>query len=416
MMLLLYTIATRLYFFGIRIASIFNNKAALIIKGHKNWRQKLAEQVDPNSKYIWIHCASLGEFEQGRPLIEKFKTDPLTKDYKILLSFFSSSGYQIRKNYEFADIVCYLPFDTKNNAHDFVQILKPDFAIFVKYEFWHYFLDELNNENIPAYCISAIFRENQMFFKSYGKFFLKTLHNFRYIFVQDENSKKLLTTKNITNVDVCGDTRMDRVIQIASKKYDNPFLEEFSKGKHTLVCGSTWPEDEEILSKFINASDDKYRYIIAPHEVNDKHIRGLLQLINKPVILYSEINSQSPKNYSVVIIDTIGLLSKLYRFGNIAYIGGGFGKGIHNVLEAAVYNIAVIFGPNYKKFKEADDLVKIGAGFSIKTLLELSDITKRLFEYDLYALGTQNEAKDYIFKSSGSTQHTFTKLHLIGEF
>ncbi|MDD4217701.1 MAG: glycosyltransferase N-terminal domain-containing protein [Bacteroidales bacterium] len=415
-MLFLYTIATRFYFLGIRVASIFNVKAAVIIKGHKNWRQKLAEQIEPNSEYIWMHCASLGEFEQGRPLIEKFKSDPLTKNYKIILSFFSSSGYEVRKNYQFADIVCYLPFDTKKNARDFVKILKPNFAVFVKYEFWHYYLDELHSQKIPAYCISAIFREKQMFFKPYGKFFLKTLHTFKHIFVQDENSKRLLTDKNITNVDVCGDTRMDRVIQIASEKYENIFLDEFSSEKHTIVCGSTWPEDEEILSQFINASDEKFRFIIAPHEVNNKHIRGLLQLINKSVILYSDITNQAPNDYSVVIIDTIGLLSKLYRFGEIAFIGGGFGKGIHNVLEAAVYDIAVVFGPNYKKFKEAEDLVEIGAGFSIKTLHDLTNIINNIINNKLFTSDTQNKAKAYISHSSGSTQHIFTKLHLIGEF
>ncbi|MDD2634808.1 MAG: glycosyltransferase N-terminal domain-containing protein [Bacteroidales bacterium] len=415
-MLLFYTIVTRFYFFGIKIASILNVKAAAIIKGQKKWRQKLAEQVDPDFKHIWIHCASLGEFEQGRPLIEKFKSDPLTKNYKIILSFFSSSGYEMRKNYQFADIVCYLPFDTKKNARDFVKITNPSFAVFVKYEFWHYYLDELNSQDIPAYCISAIFREKQMFFKSYGKFFVKTLNNFKHIFVQDKNSKRLLATKNITNVDVCGDTRMDRVIQIASEKYENLFLEKFSKGKHTIVCGSTWPADEEILAQFINESDDKFRFIIAPHEINAKHVKNLLQLINKPTILYSDITNQDPNDYSLVVVNTIGLLSKIYRYGDIAYIGGGFGKGIHNILEAAVYNIAVVFGPNYKKFKEATDLVEIGACFSVKTSKELSNIINRVINNELFTSNEQINAKAHISHSSGSTQHIFDKLHLIGNF
>lgn len=415
-MQLFYIIFTRLYFFGIRLASIFNPKAEAIIKGHKNWRKNLINLIDKNENYIWVHCASLGEFEQGRPLIEKFKSDPLTQNYKILLSFFSPSGYEIRKNYDQVDIVCYLPFDTNRNANDFIKIVNPVFAVFVKYEFWHFYLTELKNRTIPTYIISAIFRKNQMFFKSYGGFFLKSLKSFKHIFVQDDNSKNLLLSKNITNVDVCGDTRIDRVVKIASENYENQFIADFTRNKFTIVCGSTWPDDERLLAEFINKSSDEYKFIIAPHEIDQKHLDTIQQWINVPTILLSEIENKNPSDYKLVIVNSIGLLSKLYRFGNMAYIGGGFGKGLHNILEAAVYEIPVVFGPNYQKFKEAVDLVKLNASFSIKTQNELSNIIIGVFDGHIFDVDAKIKAKQYISHSSGSTQHIFTKMHLIGEF
>jgi len=415
-MLLIYTIATRLYFFAIRLASIFNVKASQIIKGQKNWRQELSSKIKPDSKYILIHCASLGEFEQGRPLIEKLKKDPLTKDFKIVLSFFSPSCYEIRKNYSFADVVCYLPFDKSKNAKDFLNIINPEFAVFVKYEFWYFYLQEFKKQNIPAYSISAIFRETQIFFKPYGKFYLSALKSFKHIFVQDENSGKILLKKNITNFDICGDTRTDRVIQIAKENYQNNIFDEFSKGKNTLVCGSTWPEDEAIIAELINKSNDDYRFIIAPHELDEKHLENIEKAISCGIIRYSKIKEVLPKDVKVIIIDSICLLSKLYRYGKFSYVGGGFGTGIHNILEAVVYKIPVVFGPNYKKFKEACDLVNLGVAFSINSQFELENIIFNTLCDPKKAVEIDNLAKAYISQSSGSTQLIFDKLHYIGQF
>jgi 3-deoxy-D-manno-octulosonic-acid transferase len=415
-MRLLYLIATRTYFFAIRIAALFNNKASLLIKGQKDWKNTLSTKIDSQSTYIWIHCASLGEFEQGRPLIEKFKSDPKTKKHKIVLSFFSPSGYEIRKDYQYADIVCYLPFDKKKNAKDFISIINPKFAVFVKYEFWYFYLKELENKNISAYIISTIFRKNQIFFKSYGKFYLNILKRFKHIFVQDQDSETLLSDKQIVNVDICGDTRTDRVIQIASENYNNKTFELFTKDKKTLICGSTWPEDEEKISELINESDDIFRVIIAPHEITEKHLKSLESLIIPRTVRFSSINGDLPKDTKVIIIDSIGLLSKLYRYGTIAYIGGGFGKGIHNILEAAVYNIPVIFGPNYKKFKEAVDLVNLKAAFSIKSKPDLIHITNKLLKDPSSVVEIRSLTKAHINQSAGSTQYIFNKMHNIGEF
>jgi len=401
---------------AIRIASLFNSKAAKMIHGRKDWRTKLKQQIEPNQKYIWFHCASLGEFEQGRPLIEKYKSDNDYKDYKIVLSFFSPSGYDIRKDYEYADIVCYLPFDTKSNAKNLISIINPEFAFFVKYEFWYHTLKQLYNKDIPVFLISAIFRKNQIFFKRAGKAYHKCLYFFAHIFVQDENSKTILAKTGITKVSVCGDTRIDRVVQIASEEYHNEILEKFTLGGKNIVCGSTWPEDEEIISELINESDDNFRVIIAPHEITEKHLKSLESLIIPRAVRFSSINGDLPKDTKVIIIDSIGLLSKLYRYGTIAYIGGGFGKGIHNILEAAVYNIPVIFGPNYEKFKEAVDLINLKAAFSIKSKPDLIHITNELLKDPSRVVEIRNLTKAHINQSAGSTQYIFNKMHNIGEF
>ena len=415
-MLLFYIIGTRFYFFAIRIAALFSSKPALLIDGQKRWKEKLQSKIDPNSKYIWIHCASLGEFEQGRPLIEKFKSDPSTKEYKIILSFFSPSGYEVRKNYEQADIVCYLPFDKRKNAKEFISIVSPKFAVFVKYEFWHFYLKELTNQKIPSYIISAIFRKNQIFFKPYGGFFLKTLKSFKHIFVQDKNSGSLLKSEGISNVEICGDTRADRVLQIANEDYQNSILEDFSKDKNTIICGSTWPEDERLITEFINSSNDDFRFIIAPHEIDEKHLKSIEIQCKHRCIRYSNISDSVDSSTKLVIIDSIGLLSKLYRYGILAYIGGGFGKGIHNILEAAVYNIPVVFGPNHKKFKEAVDLIDLGSAFTINSQIELSNMILKTINNDDFAVNIRFMTNKHINQSSGSTQLIFNKMHYIGEF
>lgn len=385
-----------------------------MIAGRKNWREELKSKVNKGDKYIWFHCASLGEFEQGRPLIEKYKKENPDNIYKVVLSFFSPSGYDIRKNYEYADIVCYLPFDTKKNAHDFVEIINPEFAVFVKYEFWYHMIKELETKSIPSFLISGIFRKDQVFFKKLGKSYLKCIKSFKYLFIQDKISAEILNNHGIKNTLVCGDTRTDRVVQIAKEEYRNTFLESFSEHKPTLVCGSTWPEDEKLLFDLINTTTD-FNYIIAPHEIHEKHLSFIEQNITKSYCRLSNSDNINSKEVNVIIVDSIGLLSKIYRYGEIAFIGGGFGKGIHNTLEAVAYEIPVLFGPNYKNFKEAVDLVEIEAAFVVENTEKLHSITKKLINHSNIATKSQYSAKQYIQHSFGATQQIFDKMHVIVE-
>lgn len=379
-----------------------------MILGRKNWKSNLIQKISKQKEYIWIHSASLGEFEQGRPLIEKIKSE--NPNEKIILSFFSPSGYEIRKNYQFADIVCYLPFDTKKNAKDFINIINPKKVFFIKYEFWCFFIDELYRKQIPFYLISGVFRKNQIFFNSYGKFYLNRLKKFNYFFLQNEESRNILEKHNIKNTIVCGDTRHDRVMQIANEDYYNKYLEKFSTNKKTIVCGSTWHEDELILADAFSNLTYNFNLIIAPHEISDKNLRNLEKLFNKNCVKFSEIekaNLESDK-FRVIIIDSIGLLSKIYRYGSFAYVGGGFGKGIHNILEATVYNIPVFFGPNHKKFNEAHELIAEELAFPIKDKEDLLNIINEFSNQDKY-LRIKENAKKYFLKSIGATEEIYNR-------
>lgn len=377
-----------------------------MISGRKNWKDELLSKISKDEKYIWIHAASLGEFEQGRPLIEKIKKQ--NPHEKILLTFFSPSGYDIRKNYQFADIVCYLPFDCKKNAREFIKIINPKKVFFVKYEFWCFYIDELFNKKIPLYLISGIFRKNQLFFKPYGKFYLKRLEKFSFFFLQDENSKKILNNFNINNCIVCGDTRHDRVFQIAKDNYSNEYLEKFSKNKNTIVCGSTWIEDEIILCEIFDKLDNDFNLIIAPHEITEKNISYLEKHFGKNAVKFSEIENAKLDNMKLIIIDSIGILSKIYRYGKFAYVGGGFGKGIHNILEATVYNIPVFFGPKYKKFKEAIDLIDENVAFTFNNKEELLKQIQELSLQEKYDKSKEN-AKKYFLKSVGATEEIYNR-------
>ncbi len=412
-MLLFYNLSTRAYFAAIKVASLFNEKASKMIAGRKDWRTILESLISKSDNYIWIHCASLGEFEQGRALIEKIKKEN-RQNYKILLTFFSPSGFEVRKDYPYADIVFYLPFDTPKNAYDFVKIVNPKFAVFVKYEIWFHMLAELANKQIPVFLISGIFREKQIFFRWYGKSYRKALSFFTWLFLQDWASAELLRNAGFTNSDVCGDTRIDRVINIAHESYSNSLLENFTKDKKTIVCGSTWPADEKIIGQFINNCEDDYRFIIAPHEIDNSHLVALEKSISVKSVRLSAMSAQDT-NAKLVIVDSIGILSKIYRFGQIAYIGGGFGKGIHNILEAAVYQVPVIIGPNYKKFREAHELVNNKAAFVIDSAISLESTIKELnCDADRYS-EIQKCLKTYINDSLGATQHIFSKIELIVE-
>lgn len=395
---------------AVKLASGFNSKARLMISGRKDWRTNLNQKIDKNSSYIWVHCASLGEFEQGRPLIEKFKKE-FGEKYRIILTFFSPSGFEIRKNYDKADVVCYMPFDTPQNAKDFINIVKPVCAVFVKYEIWYYHLKELKQNNIPSYLISGIFRENQIFFRWYGNSYKQALGFFTHFFLQDTNSEEILNIAGLTNTTVCGDTRTDRVISVAAEAYENKYLETFSAGHKTIVCGSTWPADEKILAEFVNKHSSNYRFIIVPHEISASHLKYVESILNVPHIRFSKIE-EIHDQCRVVIVDTIGLLSKIYRYAKLAYIGGGFGKGIHNTLEAAVYNIPVIFGPKYEKFREARDLIELKCGFSINSIAELENIIFMLVEQEETYLNVQKSLSSYISSSFGATDKIFNNLHL----
>lgn len=408
-MSILYRFSTQFYFTAVKFARLFNPKARLMISGRKDWQKNLTQKIDKNSSYIWIHCASLGEFEQGRPLIEKIKNEYGEK-YRIILSFFSPSGYEIRKNYDKADIVCYMPFDSPKNAKDFIGIVNPVCAIFVKYEIWYYHLRELKNNSIPCYLISGIFRENQIFFSWYGKSYKQALSYFSHFFLQDNYSEKILNNSGLTNTTVCGDTRTDRVISVAAEVYENKFLESFSTGYKTIVCGSTWPADERIIAEFANKHDKSYRFIIVPHEISQSHLKYTEYILNIPHIRFSNIEQISPET-RVVIVDTIGILSKIYRYADLAYIGGGFGKGIHNTLEAAVYNIPVIFGPKYEKFREARDLIELKYGFCVKNYSDLENIIIMLFKQGEKYISVKKGLSSYISSSFGATNKIFNNLH-----
>lgn len=414
-MTFLYNTTIFCYSLLIRVFAVFNKKAELFISGRKGWEKKLNEKIDSQGKYIWFHCASLGEFEQGRPVIEELK-----KQYpegKIILTFFSPSGYEVRKNYALADVILYLPLDTKRNAQTFLKIVKPKIAFFIKYEFWYHFINELKNQQIPLYAVSAIFRENQQFFKKslWGKWYRKMLFQFEHFFVQNETSAQLLKNVGISNVTISGDTRFDRVAAIAKDSKLIPVVEKFKDELPLIVAGSTWKPDEELLVAFINQSSN-VKFIIAPHEVSAANINRLQQLLKKPAVLFSNINESEIDKFDVLIINSIGILSSVYRYGNLAYIGGGFGVGIHNILEAATFGLPIIFGPNYKKFKEAVDLVREGGAFPIQNYGDLLLSIDNLLGSENVLQKASGICKNYVSKNVGSTIVIINKVFNTSSF
>jgi 3-deoxy-D-manno-octulosonic-acid transferase len=366
-----------LYIFKLLLlaSSPFNIRARKWIKGRKKLFKQIRQQLNENEKRIWIHSASLGEFEQGRPIIEELKK--YWPNLKIVLTFFSPSGYEIQKNYEHADYVFYLPLDTPGNAKRFIDLIKPEFVIFIKYEFWRNFLNTLKKRQIPTYLISAIFRKDQVFFRPYGKWYRKVLSNFSWLFVQNNDSLKLLQQIGYNNASISGDTRFDRVLQIASAAKSIPVAESFSNGHFTIIIGSSWRLDEEILFEFINSKRDNIKFILAPHEIHEPNIQRISNSLKIDYMRFSNA-TDSQKEADVLIIDNIGMLSSIYRYGKIAYIGGGFGSGIHNILEAATFGLPVIFGPNYKKYQEAVDLIRLGGAFEVNNSNDIKEILNKL--------------------------------------
>lgn len=403
----LYTFLIHCYVIAIRIFSLFNKKAELWIKGRKNYWPAVENAfskpsfTDPKRKLAWFHCASLGEFEQGRPILENFKTQ--YPDFLILLTFFSPSGYNIRKDYAGADLVLYLPADTPANARRFIDVVKPDIVFWIKYEYWYNILKTLQSKQITTILVSAIFRDEQRFFKPYGLWSRGILKLFSHIFVQDDNSKNLLKSININNVTVSGDTRFDRVSTIVSGNNKIELAEAFAKSKHILVAGSTWPEDEDLLIRFLKAGKNNLFAIIAPHEIHADRIQSLIQKSGDKAVLFSKAGVSDVENAEILIIDSIGMLSQLYRYGTLAYIGGGFGVGIHNILEAAAFGLPVFFGPEYRKFKEANDLINLKGAFSVNNENELSSKVNLLLS-DTDALNkTGTICKNYVLNGCGAT-------------
>ena len=403
----LYNLSISAYRAGVKLAAKKNMKAAKMIEGQAKTMNILREKIVPGERYIWIHVASLGEFEQGRPLIEMIKREH--PQSRIVLTFFSPSGYEVRKNYKEADIICYLPFDLPALVTDFLDTVNPCMAIFVKYEFWGNYLQQLKARDIPTYIISSIFRQSQSFFKPWGGMFRKMLACFTHIFVQDENSRRLLAGIGVNNVDVCGDTRFDRVTDIMAATKSFPIVENFTRDRFTLIIGSSWQPDEDIIIPYFNAHPEM-RLIIAPHEFDDTRVKALQARITRKTVLYTETNETEAADADCLIINCFGILSSCYRYAQVAHIGGGFGVGIHNINEAAVYGMPVIFGPKYHKFKEAHDLIAAGGAFSISSAEEFSARMNRMLSDHAYLTDCGERAKHYIESQLGATRHIFSRI------
>jgi len=396
-----YNLSIWLYRTGIYISSSFNEKAQLWVLGRKNIFENIQSKLNSKDNIAWFHCASLGEFEQGRPVLERFKED--YSNYKILLTFFSPSGYEVRKNYELADYIFYLPIDTAKNAKKFINLVNPQIVLFVKYEFWLNYLNILYQKNIPVIVFSAIFRKNQHFFKWYGTWFRKALRKISYITVQNIESIELLKSIGVENAIISGDTRFDRVYQISKTTKSFPLIEKFKENSLLLIAGSTWGPDETIICNYIKDKKNNIKFIIAPHIVSKENIAILQKKLTVKSVLFSELTIENVNSSNVLIVDGIGYLSSLYAYANIAYIGGGFGKGIHNTLEAATFGLPIIIGPNYQKFQEAKDLINKGAAFSIKNKEMFIEKLNELIDHKEKLADCATISKSYVYNNRGAT-------------
>jgi 3-deoxy-D-manno-octulosonic-acid transferase len=399
-MRIIYNIGIFLYTGLLFLLSPFNSKASLWIRGRKNWDEKLRGKISPGDRTIWIHCASLGEFEQGRPVMESIRKE--MPELKIILTFFSPSGYEIRKNYPGADCISYLPADTPRNAARFIRTVNPQFVIFVKYEFWNNYISSLYSGHVPVYLISAIFRPGQHFFRWYGGFFRKMLKKFELIFVQDQGSADLLSHIGIKKVVVAGDSRFDRVAQIKGAARDIPEIEQFRGGEKLFLAGSSWKQDEEIIVQYINRFPGKLKWIFAPHEIDTPNIERLEKLLEVRHVRFSEF-TEKDNDARVMIIDNIGMLSSAYRYAWIAAVGGGFGKGIHNILEPACWGIPVMFGPRHKKFREAVELINENGAKTFDSYEKFSSILNKWLSDEQDYLKSAKSASFYVNKNTGAT-------------
>ena len=432
----MYNLIIYIYQLGVIIASLFNEKVRKMWRGERKAIRILKEKVDPNAQYVWFHAASLGEFEQGRPLIEQLRQDH--PEYKILLTFFSPSGYEVRKNYAGADIICYLPLDTITNARRFLRTIRPVMAFFIKYEFWYNYLHILKHRGIPVYSVSSIFRPGQIFFRWYGRQYSHVLKCFTHFFVQNEISKELLGTIGITNVSIVGDTRFDRVLQIKAAAKQLPIVEAFldvrgegsevrgeksgaaesgsAEAPKVFVAGSSWPPDEDIFIQFFNEHRD-WKLIIAPHVIGEEHLKQIeSKLAGRKVARYSSLenpeNPEIPENLEVLIIDCFGLLSSIYHYADVTYVGGGFGVGIHNTLEAAVWDVPVIFGPNNERFQEAQGLKACGGGYEITGADDFRRIMQRFIDTPQTITESGRQSGAFVQQMTGATKKVLSAVDL----
>ena len=395
-----------LYLLGVAVASLFNEKVRKMWRGERDAFRVLREKVDPQAHYIWVHAASLGEFEQGRPLIEQIRRD--YPDFKILLTFFSPSGYEVRKNYAGADIICYLPLDTIGNARRFLRLIRPEMAFFIKYEFWYNYLHILKHRGVPVYSVSSIFREGQVFFRWYGSQYGRVLRCFTHFYVQNEISRQLLQRIGLANATVTGDTRFDRVLQIKEQAKRLPLVETFvGDAANVFVAGSSWLPDEEIFIKYFNLHKD-WKLIIAPHVIGEDHLQQIVSLLNgRKVVRYTameqQLDTEALRSADVLIIDCFGLLSSIYHYGTLTYVGGGFGVGIHNVLEAAVWNVPVVIGPNNQKFQEAQELMAAGGCFEISDYASFEQLMTRFSTDADFLQSSGQKAGNYVQGKAGAT-------------
>lgn len=401
----MYSLGIYLMALGVRVAALFKEKLRKMVQGHRATWQML-RALSGKDTYVWFHAASLGEFEQGRPLMERLRREHPEK--KILLTFFSPSGYEVRKNYDGADLVCYLPFDTPLNARRFVKLARPEAAFFIKYEFWRNYIEVLYKRGIPCYSVSSIFRENQIFFRPYGRGYARCLSRMTHLFVQNETSRRLLEGIGVTNVDVVGDTRFDRVLDIRNAAKPLPLAERFAGCWKVLVAGSSWPQDEEIIIPYFNKHPN-LKLVLAPHVVSEEHLQAIERQLARPALRYSKATPKAVAEADCLIIDCYGLLSSIYRYASMAYVGGGFGVGIHNVPEAAVYGIPVIIGPNNKKFREAQALLRCGGCKEIAGAADFEQLMDAWLS-DKEALATAGKAAgSYIADNAGAADRIFSK-------
>ncbi|MBP7856300.1 MAG: 3-deoxy-D-manno-octulosonic acid transferase [Prevotella sp.] len=398
----MYNVAIALYTIGVWVASLFSRKVKKMWQGERDAYRILEEQVDAEAKYIWFHAASLGEFEQGRPLMEEIRRSH--PEYKILLTFFSPSGYEVRKNYEGADIICYLPLDTIRNARRFLRTVRPVMAFFIKYEFWFNYLHILKHRGVPTYSVSSIFRPNQVFFRWYGRRYARVLTCFTHFFVQNEESRQLLNSIGIQGVTITGDTRFDRVLQIKEVSKQLPLVADFVGNDHpkVFVAGSSWPPDEDIFIPYFNRHKD-WKLIIAPHVIGEDHLKDIIAKVKGKVVRYTEATKAELEDADCLIIDCFGLLSSIYHYGTVSYVGGGFGVGIHNVLEAAVWDIPVVFGPNNSHFQEAQGLIGAQGGFEISSSTDFDALMQRFDKEAEFLKASGEEAGKYVQSRAGAT-------------
>lgn len=417
----MYNVIIYLYLLGVAIASLFNEKVRKMWRGERDAFRILREQVDPKARYVWFHAASLGEFEQGRPLMEEIRrTHP---ELKILLTFFSPSGYEVRKNYQGADIICYLPLDTITNARRFLRAIRPEMAFFIKYEFWYNYLHILKHRGVPVYSVSSIFREGQVFFRWYGRQYSRVLNCFTHFFVQNEKSRELLATIGLTNVTITGDTRFDRVLQVKEAPTPSSVGEAIARFLHkndsmeakVFVAGSSWQPDEEIFIRYFKEEHPDWKLIIAPHVIGEDHLQQIEKLLDGKTLRYTkatEAPSENTGEACALIIDCFGLLSTIYRYADVTYVGGGFGVGIHNVLEAAVWDVPVIFGPNNSKFQEAQELKAARGGYDIQDYDDFKRLMNRFIADPAFLTNAGQQAGQYVKSKAGATQRILKEVGL----